>query len=86
MQKIKVFFNHYKWFILIILIMAGWFYWFQFRPEIKAQECIEKVKENYNATWKIWDDDGDGKLARSKAEILYKQKDDGLDRCIRMWK
>lgn len=30
--------------ILIITLVAGWFYWFQWRPAQASKECIEKLR------------------------------------------
>jgi len=38
--------------LLILSLIAGWFYWFEWRPEKELEKCIaevtEKAKENWN--------------------------------------
>lgn len=41
MKKIK----KNKWFILVILVIGGLFYWFQYRPSEIRKDCYKEVED-----------------------------------------
>lgn len=63
-EKILNFLDKYKWFLFAIVIIAGSFYWFQWRPSSVKQGCVLEVgkllkgkptitTEEYNLLYKI---------------------------------
>lgn len=44
----KVFSNKYLSYILVTLLIAGWFYWFQYRPSQIRQKCSERKIDYLN--------------------------------------
>lgn len=37
-----------KWFVLTILVIVGWFYWFQYRPSNMQSACAQSAKDKAN--------------------------------------
>jgi len=63
-EKILNFLYKYKWFLLVIVIVVGSFYWFQWRPSSIKKDCVlETAKllkdqrnitiEEYNLLYKV---------------------------------
>lgn len=58
--------NKYLPYIFILLLILGWFYWFQFRPNIIRQECVDEAVDSAKS------------LLKQKADLetheIYKQE------------
>jgi predicted negative regulator of RcsB-dependent stress response len=76
--------------LLIVLLIAGWFYWFQHRPSQIKQECIRYAEQEYEETFSKYDEDydktgnhlNDGQIPRSSIEYLKGNKDDNYQSCL----
>jgi len=78
------------WPILVaFLLLAGWFYWFQIRPEIELKKCYENVRLVYNNSWNshchyLGREDG-CPLSSKKANDLKDSYQKERDRCVKVW-
>jgi len=42
----------YKWFLLVILIICGAFYWYEWRPSQARKECYQRIIDIQNEKYK----------------------------------
>lgn len=79
------------WIILLLfLLVGGWFYWFQWRPEVKREQCLQKAREEHEEAWnKHCERLGREKecgLSKEAAEFYRKSWEESKDRCVSVWK
>ena len=77
--------------ILIIIFASSWFYWFQWRPEKKLNECLKTVRDEYHATWnnyciRLGKERDCRWLPSDTADYINKQRTEKQNRCVRIWK
>lgn len=74
MKKVIDLIRKNKIVLIIILIISGWFYWFQLRPEIKLKKCLntafEKAHENWVMSCRKLDREDNCSLPSSKADDI----------------
>lgn len=52
--------------LLVVLLIVGWFYWFQFRPSEIRKECSAYAKEKLNRAF-----DENSVKSANEADTLY---------------
>lgn len=81
-----------KYIILLIIIIFGWFYWFQWRPTEIRKECAEVSMKNYSESFSQRDSDpsltgdllNDGKIPVSAIERLNENRETNYVNCLRI--
>jgi len=51
-----------KHIILAIILLSGWFMWFQIRPALARRQCVKKIIKDYQP----------GKMTSSLANLIYR--------------
>lgn len=69
--------------VLVILLVIGGFYWFQYRPAEAKKECNTKSVEYYKEAFSEADGDGDGKVSRSTVDGIEQNMDHLYKSCLR---
>lgn len=69
-----------KWFLLIIVLVVGCFYWFQFRPSTLKQECQEWAREMGDVYFSYEFVQKEEPLKRSQLQTEYMEQ--AYNRCL----
>lgn len=85
------FINSNKFFFLIILLILGWFFWFQVRPEIVLNNCLESAEVRYLNYWtkncqRLGTEEPDCSLPREIADEVEAFKKQKIDYCFQRFK
>lgn len=76
--------------IIILLLIIGWFYWFQWRPEIKIEKCIEEAEKRYYKRWNSGceidsEQREDCGLPKEKAKFYENSFNEDRDACFKQY-
>ena len=74
MENLKEKLNNWKFIILIIIFVAGLFYWFQIKPELAKKKCIRTYPYAFGPTSTKYDP---GSYLKSKTDKS------GYEKCLR---
>ncbi len=70
------------YFAMIVIFIAGMFYWFQWRPSEIRKKCLQISREVYLKSTTDADEDGDGQIKVSEIERYQKWSDRKYDNCL----
>jgi len=79
-MKLKDIISTNKWFILAVILIVGWFYWFQLRPSFIKQNCQEYAREMGNTYFSLEFVQKEEPLKRSQLQAEYMEQT--YSRCL----
>ncbi len=76
--------------LVFVILLLGWFYWFQIRPVSIRSECAKVVLKGYSESFNAYDSDinstgdtlNDDKIPTTLAENLLEKRDKNFEFCL----